>query len=186
GRAPSAQGTAGSARAAEWSDASARRVLRRAAVDKRESLCVLCAPPWSVCLDCVPKDVLIGRMLSGSRILVTTADGEVAPFTPYAPIRSSAGLGWQGIHLEEPVTPPMALMASAPQEDLIWLQLSPLVERELRHNGDWQALRTAAGTVGIRPRGVVHDGRWHNEVRSVVVALSTALLDNAAESLGVR
>jgi len=77
-------------------------------------------------------------------------------------------------------------MASAPQEDLIWLQLSPLVERELRHNGDWQALRTAAGTVGIRPRGVVHDGRWHNEVRSVVVALSTALLDNAAESLGVR
>ena len=125
-------------------------------------------------------------MLSGSRILVTTADGEVAPFTPYAPIRSSAGLGWQGIHLEEHATPPMALMASAPQEDLIWLQLSPLVERELRHNGDWQALRTAAGTVGVRPRGVVHDGRWHNEVRSVVVALSTALLDNAAESLGVR
>ena len=125
-------------------------------------------------------------MLSGSRILVTNADGEVAPFTPYAPIRSSAGLGWQGIHLEEHATPPMALMASAPQEDLVWLQLSPLVDRELRHNGDWQALRTAAGTVGIRPAascttagGTTRCARWSWR-------LGAALLDNAAESLGLR
>ena len=125
-------------------------------------------------------------MLTGSRILVTHASGEVAPFTPFAPIRSSAGLGWRGLHLEEHATPPTELTAAAPQQDLVWLQLSPLVDRELRYNGDWQALRTPAGTVGVRPRGVRHDGRWHNEVRAVVVAVNAALLDNAAESLGVR
>jgi AraC family transcriptional regulator len=125
-------------------------------------------------------------MLTGSRILVTNASGELAPFTPFAPIRSSAGLGWQGIHLEEHATPPTELTSTAPHEDLVWLQLSPLVDREMRHNGDWQALRTPAGTIGVRPRGVVHDGRWHSEVRAVVVAMHAALLDNAAESLGVR
>ena len=125
-------------------------------------------------------------MLSGSRILVTSASGEVAPFSPFAPVRSSAGLGWQGIHLEEHATPPMAMEEAAPQEDLVWLQLSPLVDRELRDGGDWRKLRTSAGTVGVRPRGVVHNGRWHNEVRALIVALRVGLLDGAAESLGLR
>lgn len=125
-------------------------------------------------------------MLSGSRILVATAGGEVAPFSPVAPVRSSAGLGWQGIYLEEHATPPMTFEAVAPQEDLIWLQLSPLVDRELREAGDWQALRTAAGTVGVRPRGVVHASRWHSEIRALIVALRVSLLETAAESLGLR
>lgn len=125
-------------------------------------------------------------MLSGSRILVTTAGGDVAPFSPVAPVRSSAGLGWQGIYLEEHATPPMAMAAVAPREDLVWLQLSPLVDRELRQAGSWQALRTAAGTVGVRPRGVAHDTRWHSEVRALIVALGAHLLDRAAESLGLR
>jgi len=126
-------------------------------------------------------------MLTGSRILFTSASGAVAPFSPFAPVRSSAGLGWQGIHLEEHATPPMAMEAAAPHEDLVWLQLSPLVDRELRQQGNsWRALRTSAGTVGVRPRGVAHAGRWHSEVRALIVALRASLLDGAAESLGLR
>lgn len=125
-------------------------------------------------------------MLSGSRILVASASGEVAPFSPVAPLRSSAGLGWQGIHLEEHATPPMEIGPVAPQEDLVWLQLSPVVDRELRQGGDWRPLRTVAGTVGVRPRGVAQGSRWHGEVRALIVALRVALLDGAAESLGLR
>jgi AraC family transcriptional regulator len=110
----------------------------------------------------------------------------VAPFSPVAPVRSSAGLGWQGLYLEEHATPPMVMETWAPQEDLVWLQLSPLVDRELRQAGTWQALRTAAGTVGVRPRGVAQGSRWHSEVRALIVALRVTLLDRAAESLGLR
>jgi AraC family transcriptional regulator len=80
----------------------------------------------------------------------------------------------------------MVMEAWAPQEDLVWLQLSPLIDRELRQAGNWQALRTAAGTVGVRPRGVAHGSRWHSEVRALIVALRVTLLDSAAESLGLR
>lgn len=124
-------------------------------------------------------------MLTGSRILLTTAGGEVAPLSPVAPVRSSTGLGWRGLHLEELATPPMEAPVAAPHEDLVWVQLSPLLRYELRQEGDWQPLQTSAGTVGVRPRGVVHARRWYDEARAVVVALGAGLLDAAAEGLGL-
>ncbi len=125
-------------------------------------------------------------MLTGSRILLTSPNGELTPLTPLAPVRSSTGLGWRGMHLEELATPPMEAPVAAPREDLVWVQLSPLLRYELHQDGAWQPLRTAAGTVGVRPRGVVHARRWHDEARAVVVALGAGLLDEAADALGLR
>jgi len=124
-------------------------------------------------------------MLCGSRILMTTASGAVEPISPLAPVRSSAGLGWQSVHLEEHATPPMEFPLAAPQDDLVWLQLNPIGRHEMRENGHWEALPTSAGTVGVRPRGRLHSGRWGDEIRAVVVALRRPLLDGAADALGV-
>lgn len=124
-------------------------------------------------------------MLIGSRILMTTAGGAVEPISPLAPVRSSAGLGWQGLHLEEHATPPMEMPPAAPQDDLVWLQLNPVARHEMRAGGEWQPLPTSAGTVGVRPRGRLHSGRWDDEIRAVVVAIRPPLIRGAAAALGV-
>jgi AraC family transcriptional regulator len=125
-------------------------------------------------------------MLSGSRILATDpATGRVAPINTVAPLRSSTGLGWSSLHLEEHRVPADAARTLLLHDDLLCVQLTPSFVYQEPNGAGWVTRRSPAGTVAVRPRASRLERRWSGEFHGVLVAVSAALLASAARRAGV-
>ncbi len=121
--------------------------------------------------------------LADSELLLVTTNGRP---TEVLPALSSLGLGWEGIGVNEYVLRDAELPARAIPEHQVTLQLSAPQRVLLRPEGRTERRWMLPGQSCVSPSGYAAGADWRGERQLMFIRLSSELVDQTADEMGVR
>jgi len=115
---------------------------------------------------------------------INVASGNIVPITCKPPIFSSSGSHWDEIVVEQHCLPAFESPELCLQQHSISIMLGQTYQIDWRlAGGRLHSTQMRKGEIGITPKGVPTQARWHQDVEFLLLSLSSRLLKRVADEM---